>query len=260
MTSVTSSEWDTFWQGLTPDSEIQMWDFYGGRPWILKHTPRWGKVVEAGCGLGRYVFYLHRLGIDVDGFDFHEPTLRSLQQWARANAIEVSLTVGDVAQLPYQDRSLSGYLSFGVVEHFQEGPQAALQEAFRVLRPGGIAIITVPSLSFSQIYRKSRQYISTVIKRLLGRPVKPRRFFQYWYRRRQLSAFVQRAGLEVVLCGGADLFYSMFELGLKPSSNFLSQAMGRLEKSPISAIGAQALTVSIKKAEMMYCFLCGKPR
>lgn len=37
-------EWANLWKGLTPESEIQMWDYYGLRPWILKYTPRFGKV------------------------------------------------------------------------------------------------------------------------------------------------------------------------------------------------------------------------
>ena len=63
--------------------------------------------------------------------------------------------------LPYEDSSISGYLSFGVIEHFIEGPHEALAEAFRVLRPGGIAIITTPGVFFS--------HISTVILKILQR-------------------------------------------------------------------------------------------
>src|SRR5438445_6400131 len=140
--STNCSAWDEFWQGITPEAEIKMWDFYGGRPWILKHTPRHGKVLEAGCGLGRYVFYLSHLGIDIEGLDFHKPTIEAVRQWAARHACTCEFRLGDITSLPYDSDSLSGYLSFGVIEHFREGPSAALVEAHRVLRPGGVAIIS----------------------------------------------------------------------------------------------------------------------
>ena len=52
--------WENFWEGLTSVSEIQMWDYYGGRQWVTKYAPRFCKVIEAGCGAGRYNFYLQR--------------------------------------------------------------------------------------------------------------------------------------------------------------------------------------------------------
>jgi hypothetical protein len=51
-----SEVWDDWWGGISPLSEIRMWDFYGGRQWITKYVPRFGKVIEGGCGVGRYVF------------------------------------------------------------------------------------------------------------------------------------------------------------------------------------------------------------
>lgn len=83
--------WDNEWGGLTPESEIQMWDFYGLRPWILKFTPRHGKIVEAGCGLGRYNFYFSRMGIDIEGVDFSKPTVEYLNSWKKNTTLTQSL-------------------------------------------------------------------------------------------------------------------------------------------------------------------------
>lgn len=258
--STDSEAWVDFWDGLTPESEIRMWDFYGGRPWILKHTPRFGKVVEAGCGLGRYVLYLKRLGIDIEGVEFHQPTVLSLKRWARNRGLSVDLAAADVGALPYAPSSLSGYLSFGVIEHFEQGPQQVLQEAYRVLRPGGVAIITVPAFSFSQAYIKTRRTVGNFAKQLLGLRVQRREFFQYWYTLGQLKSFVESAGLKVMLSGCDDLVYALFELGLKPAHLRLYRLASRLNKTAIASIGAQAITISIKTAEQMHCFLCGELR
>jgi len=251
--------WSAFWDGLTPEREIRMWDFYGGRPWVMKHAPRHGKLVEAGCGLGRYVFLLSRLGIDIEGLDLHEPTIERLRTWAMEHAFGCTFRVGDVKLLPYADESLSGYLSFGVIEHFQEGPQAPLAEAYRVLRPGGIAIISTPAPSFSQRYFRARRAIKTAVKRVIRWPVRLEPFFQYWYTPGQLGSLVAESGLQVVLAGGADLKYAAWELGAGPTGRALAFRLAdHLEATPLRALGAQALIISIKLAERMYCFLCGE--
>ncbi len=122
-----TEEWSNFWNGLTPESEIKMWDYYGGRPWILKYTPRFGKVCEAGCGLGRYVFYLSRLGVDIEGLDFEKNTIDLLNVWKSENNFnDINFIQGDVSKLPYNDNTLSGYISLGVIEHFIEEPHKAL--------------------------------------------------------------------------------------------------------------------------------------
>ena len=60
-------------------------------------------------------------------------------------APELDVRVGDILALgDFPAGSVDVYLSFGVVEHFEEGPAAALVEAFRVLSPGGFGVVSVP--------------------------------------------------------------------------------------------------------------------
>lgn len=112
-------------------------------PFIFKYMPREGKILEAGCGLGRYVVYLADQGFDIEGIEINPETV------AVVNGIrpDIRVRVGDVIHLPYADNSLAGIISLGVIEHFIEGPQVALSEIRRVLKPGAHAIVTVPSFN-----------------------------------------------------------------------------------------------------------------
>jgi ubiquinone/menaquinone biosynthesis C-methylase UbiE len=257
--------WKDSWKGLTPESEIRMWDFYGLRQWVLKYVPRHGKVIEAGCGLGRYVFYLSRLGLDIEGIDFSEDIINSLNEWKKKYDFSCKFLTGDVTNLPYKDNSLNGYISLGVIEHFIEGPKRPLQEAFRVLRPGGIAIISTPSVSINIFAHRIKKKLKNLIKKVIRRPIGPEKFFQYWYRPKRLKKFVEAEGLRVTKYSGADLLYMFCELGNYSGNNikensFAYKISNKFENSFLSTIGSQSITISIKVDKTMVCFFCGKKK
>lgn len=255
--------WSEEWEQLTPESEIQMWDFYGLRQWIAKYIPRYGKTIEAGCGLGRYVFYLSELGIDIEGVDFSQPAIDSLNKWKVKNNFNVVFKRGNILSLDYPDNTLSGYISLGVIEHFIEGPQKALKEVYRVLRPGGIAIISTPSISFYIFYVRMKRFLKNIVKKILLRKIVQDIFYQYWYRPHKLGKFVKESGLKTSKCKSADLLYAFCEAGNFTQKFINERSFGykfsdKFENSFLNFIGSQSITISIKTAEEMYCFLCGK--
>jgi len=255
--------WTEEWNRLTPESEIRMWDFYGLRPWILKYAPRNGKVLEAGCGLGRYVFYLSKFGIDIIGLDFSDATVKFLNKWSEENNFNSTISKGNVCDLPFEDNSLSGYLSFGVIEHFIEGPKIPLSEAFRVLRPGGIAIISTPSVSWFVAFRRAKQKIKQIVKKIIGRKIEKENFFQYEYRPRKLKKLISDVGLYVLIYSGADLLYTFCELGRYKGENlkkgsFAYWFSNKFENTFINTFGAQSITIAVKLGEKMHCFICGE--
>ncbi len=260
--SQDSELWGSQWSSHSPETEIHKWDFYGLRPWILKYTSRYGKSIEAGCGLGRWVFYLSSLGIDIEGIDFSKSTIDYLNEWKIQNKFNPHFFYGDVTNLSFEDNSLSGYISLGVVEHFIEGPKTPLEEAFRVLRPGGVAIITTPSISWLQLVKKIKKKSKNIIKKIMRREIVIPPFFQYEYRPRKLKNFVNDSGLHVTSFSGTDLLYTFCELGnfygrnLKKGS-FAYWFSNTFENTFIRTIGAQSVTISVKLDDIMYCFLCG---
>lgn len=255
--------WTNEWKGLSVESEIRMWDYYGVRPYILKYTPRKGKVLEAGCGLGRYNFYLSHLGIDITGLDFSIETINYLNKWKNENGYQnVEFIVGDVKKLPYDDNSLSGYLSFGVIEHFIEGPKEVLDEVYRVLKPGGIAIITTPNKSWNVRKNNLMRKTKDLIKKLIRRKIIKNPFFQYEYTPRQLEKFLINSNLYPLVVTGTDFLYSFVEYGNFEGKNirqdsFEVKLSPILDNSFLRRLGSQSVTISTKLADNMQCFFCG---
>lgn len=63
---------------------------------------------------------------------------------ARGHSPSASWVQGDGTALPFRDHAFDRLLSFGSLEHFPD-LRRGLAEAFRVLRPGGIAAVVVPN-------------------------------------------------------------------------------------------------------------------
>ena len=81
-------------------------------------------------------------GADCFGIDISLPIVTK----ARAEFGHRKLHVprADVRRLPFRDQSFDAIYSMGTIEHFDETDQA-VAEIFRVLKPGGKAIIGVPN-------------------------------------------------------------------------------------------------------------------
>ncbi len=107
---------------------------------IQKYIPREARVLESGCGLRRYVRFLKDGGWSIVGLEL------SPQRVAQVKDIwpDLEIVQGDAAHSPFPKNSFDAVISLGVVEHWDVGPQPPLRDICRVLKPEGVAIITVP--------------------------------------------------------------------------------------------------------------------
>jgi ubiquinone/menaquinone biosynthesis C-methylase UbiE len=144
------------------------------------------RLLEAGCGTGKYCWALRSRGYRVVGLDFSHQGLRRLRD-LDAESPAVS---GSVLRMPIQDASFDGALSLGVVEHFEEGPAAAVRELARVIRPGGVLLITVP-------FQHALWDLNDLLWPDRAATDGPGRvFYQYLQRREEIENTLRRAGLE----------------------------------------------------------------
>ncbi len=121
----------------TPRTTLRRSDYLSVKPvidWLRETAPQYahGTLVDYGCGNKPYLsFFKDRIdryvGIDV---------VQNLH-----NTVDIVVGPGD--PLPIQDNSIDTIISTQVLEHVAE-PKQYLQEAARILHPGGHLILTCP--------------------------------------------------------------------------------------------------------------------
>jgi SAM-dependent methyltransferase len=90
----------------------------------------------------RILQWAHGQGARAFGLDISPPIARQARAGFPPGGLGAA--VGDVRRIPFRDETFDAVYSMGTIEHFDESAQAA-REIFRVLRPGGRAIIGVPN-------------------------------------------------------------------------------------------------------------------
>jgi ubiquinone/menaquinone biosynthesis C-methylase UbiE len=106
---------------------------------------RYRRALEVGYGAGVLQLALAPSVDELHGIDLDaEPEL--VTQLLRARRCESILARGSVYELPYPDRHFDLVVSFSVFEHLHEYPKA-LGEVARVLVPGGLFLLGMPSVN-----------------------------------------------------------------------------------------------------------------
>lgn len=123
------------------------------------------KVLDIGCGNGRFLEAVSNTDFQYTGIDSSRSFIKQARETYGKRGAFVR---GDALSLPFEDNSFDTIVSFGVLHHIPSKAyrKQFLAEARRVLKPGGIMIITVWNLWNERLTPTIRAY---TIKKLLGR-------------------------------------------------------------------------------------------
>lgn len=202
----TRQAWQDIWDRASVEIELSELKYARSQELLngyIPYLPTDSPILEAGCGLCATLIHLRRLGFNIIGLDY---ALNALEK-GRAYQADLRLQGGDVHALPYASNSLGAYLSFGVLEHFEHGLQPGLKEAFRVLRPGGILVLTIP---YPNVVWRLVQFK----RRLAGQSrLTDDEFYESTYTQHDLIRAATEVGFEVVKVQPLSHAFTLWGLG-----------------------------------------------
>lgn len=108
-----------------------------------RHQDR--RALDLGCGTGLNLEHLQRYA-QVTGTDYYEEAL----DFCLARGYR-DLCKADAAFLPFKEQYFDIVTALDVIEHLDDD-LTALQELYRVVRPGGLLIVSVPAYKFLWTY------------------------------------------------------------------------------------------------------------
>lgn len=196
------------------------------------------KVLDVGCGAGNMIHHLSRYG-QVKGVEIDPRPV------AVAHRRGYDVDLGDATQgLNYQDASFDTVSALDVIEH-NEDDMSILREVYRVLKPGGHAVITVPAFMWlwshnDDINAHLRRYTAAELRRKLQEAGFRMRRMTY----NNFFVFPMAAAL-ILLRRGSD---SQPEL----ASHHLSEDEYQVEMEPVSpALNAILTAVGWVEAQVL---------
>lgn len=166
------------------DNEDRHW-WYRGRRRIVQReldhvpVPAGAHVLDAGCGSGRLLDELVRVGWHVSGLDMNPDSVEIARGRGHHDVHQ-----GVVESLPWEDETFDLITSLDVIEHTADD-RISMRELRRVLKTGGRMLITVPAYQalwsshdvFNRHYRRYDRKMMRALAADLGLTIERMTYF-----------------------------------------------------------------------------------
>jgi SAM-dependent methyltransferase len=195
--SKMESRWDSAWKQI--DINKLQAELHENENWsvIKKYIAVPGPILEAGCGLAKWVKFFQDQGFDSYGMDFSKSAIEtSLKRWP-----DLKLVCGDLRKMDFGDGFFKGIVSLGAIEHDEDGPEKILREFSRVLASDGILYCTVPCFNYTKrmgvLAIQDGIVCNKTIRKLTGRN-DDAKFFEYVWTPEEYRKILESAGFNVL--------------------------------------------------------------
>jgi len=140
---------------------------------LCGNGPATGKWLDAGCGTGILSRRLAERGCDVIGVDASPKMIEVAKRLARSGPVVDKLgfhVIETIEKLDLPDSAFDGIVCSSVVEYL-DNPAEAISEFARLLKPGGLLLVSVPNrMSFLRLVESA---LNRGITKLNGNPWLP---------------------------------------------------------------------------------------
>jgi ubiquinone/menaquinone biosynthesis C-methylase UbiE len=180
--------------------------------YIMSALPKGGKLLDIGCGTGLFVERYIEAGGTAIGLDISSKMIEK----ARRRCIACDYTLGTGEKIPFCDNSFDAVCSLLVFSYVKD-PETMLNEAYRVLKPGGkIAICTLGK----KLLTRGIPVIYLISEKMNVNHVVMKDFGEHYYDREEMDGLFTQAGfsdISVTWCSFAhiDMIDPLFLLAQK---------------------------------------------
>ena len=103
-----------------------------------------GRLLDAGCGSGKYSIPLKMRGFDVIGVDVSPDALKMAVKGSVCRELDIKFLAADICHLPFPDASFDVVWCYGVLQHLlSDERKLAISEFRRLLCSGGRLFLEV---------------------------------------------------------------------------------------------------------------------
>lgn len=156
------------------------------------------KILDAGCGPGYYLELISKIispKTKLVGLDLDEEALKTARKRV---GMKVELKKGNIYHLPFSENIFDWVILSEVLEHLEDDKKT-LREVYKVLKPGGHLLITVPNQNYPLFWDP----INWTLEHLFGTHIKKGFWAGIWtnhlrlYKKTDLLKKIRGVGFEI---------------------------------------------------------------
>lgn len=155
------------------------------------------KILDLGCGTGYYLFLLSSLPVSLNLVGLDNDS-KALEEARDSLSKRIKFILSDCAKLPFKNKTFDKVVASEVLEHLQDD-QKTLKEVSRILKPGGIFVISTPSINYPFLWDP----INWILQHLFGTHIQKGFFSGIWsghirlYNKDNLENKFKKAGFKI---------------------------------------------------------------